>query len=177
MTKKEIRREMKQRNLALAADERSAASERIFRKVGRLAAFDAAKCVAVFCSLADEPDTKRALERWSWHKRIVVPRVGGGGMSFCDYNPSAMIPGAFGIPEPGPDAKLCSPDEIDLIVVPGTAFTAAGQRMGRGGGYYDKYLSQRDCLAVKVGVCYAHQIVEALPLETHDVAVDCVCSD
>ena len=82
-----------------------------------------------------------------------------------------------GIAEPDVDAEPCEPSEIDLIVVPGTAFTQAGARMGRGRGYYDKYLSQPGFRGVKVGVCYAHQLVGELPVEPHDVFMDYVITD
>lgn len=59
-------------------------------------------------------------------KRIVVPRVEGDVMRFCEYDPQTLRPGAFGIAEPGPEAQTCDPSEIDLVIVPGTAFTAAG---------------------------------------------------
>ena len=88
-----------------------------------------------------------------------------------------MRPGAFGIAEPGLEARLCEPRELDLVIVPGTAFTAAGARCGRGRGYYDKYLSRPDVHAVKVGVCFAHQLVGELPSEPHDVAMDCVITE
>ena len=94
-----------------------------------------------------------------------------------DYAPGALRAGAFGIAEPDVDAEPCEPSEIDLIVVPGTAFTQAGARMGRGRGYYDKYLSQPGFRGVKVGVCYAHQLVGELPVEPHDVFMDYVITD
>jgi 5-formyltetrahydrofolate cyclo-ligase len=110
-------------------------------------------------------------------KRIVVPRVEGDVMRFCEYDPQTLRPGAFGIAEPGPEAQTCDPSEIDLVIVPGTAFTAAGARCGRGRGYYDKYLARPDVHAVKVGVCFAHQLVGELPAEPHDVAMDYIITD
>ena len=65
----------------------------------------------------------------------------------------------------------------DFIVVPGVAFTAAAARMGRGRGYYDKYLSQPGFRGVKAGVCYAHQLVGELPVEPHDVFMDYVVTN
>ena len=98
--------------------------------------------VALFASLKDEPLTAPALERWSRSKRIVLPRVEGDIMRFYDYDPASMNDsGSFGISEPEATA-LCRPEEIDFIIVPGVAFTAAGMRLGRGKGFYDKYLSQ-----------------------------------
>lgn len=177
MTKKELRAAMKKRNLTLSAAERAAASERIFRGVERLPGFSAARCVAFFCALPDEPETGRVLTRWSTVKRIVVPRVEGDVMRFYRYWSGALRPGAFGIAEPSAAEPPCDPADIDFIVVPGVAFTAAGARMGRGRGYYDKYLSQPGLRAVKAGVCYAHQLVGELPVEPHDVFMDYVVTD
>ena len=178
MTKKELRAAMRRRNLGMDAAERAEASRRIFGRAGRLEAFGAARTVGVFCSLADEPDTSEALARWSaTGRRLAVPRVEGDVMRFYEYDPRTMRPGAFGIAEPGPEARLCEPRELDLVIVPGTAFTAAGARCGRGRGYYDKYLARPDVHAVKVGVCFAHQLVGELPAEPHDVAMDCVITD
>lgn len=175
--KKELRSEMKRLNRALTPDERRAASERIAARAAASAEFAAARCVGLFCSLPDEPDTASALEAWRREKRVVVPRVEGEQMRFYDYDPAAMVRGAFGIAEPGPDARLCRPDEIDLLFVPGVAFSCAGARLGRGKGYYDRYLSQPGVRAVRIGVCYAHQFVDTLPTESHDVTMDRVICD
>jgi len=177
MTKNEVRAAMKRLNRGLGEEERRAASRRIFGRVAALPEFAAARCVGLFCSLADEPDTAEALLAWSRGKRIAVPRVGGAEMQFYDYAPGTMTRGAFGIAEPGPGAALCRPEEIDLMVVPGVAFARSGARLGRGGGYYDRYLSQPEARAVKIGVCYAHQLAEDLPVESHDVRMDRVVSD
>ena len=98
-------------------------------------------------------------------------------MRFYDYVPGELCRGAFGIAEPSAAERPCDPADIDFIVVPGVAFTAAGARMGRGRGYYDKYLSQSGFRGVKAGVCYAHQLVGELPVEPHDVFMDYVVTD
>ena len=175
MDKKEIRREMKRRNLALAAGERAERSEKICGSVERLGPFAAAQTVALFASLPDEPDTAPLLARWHGRKRVLVPRVEGDVMRFYDYDPAQMERGAFGIAEPQADAPA-DPAEIDFILVPGTAFTSGGARMGRGRGYYDKYMSQAGFRAYKAGVCYPHQLVDELPVEPHDILVDTVCT-
>ena len=178
MTKKELRAAMRRKNLGITPSERAAASGRIFARTELSEAFGRARTVGVFCSLADEPDTSEALARWSAAgRRLAVPRVEGDMMRFYEYDPRTMRPGAFGIAEPGLEARLCEPRELDLVIVPGTVFTAAGARMGRGRGYYDKYLAQPEVHAVKIGVCYAHQLVGELPSEPHDVAMDCVITD
>lgn len=176
MTKREIRSAMRERNRSLSAGERAAAAGRIFGRIEASPAFRAARCVALFCALPDEPPTADALARWGRQKRIVVPRVEGETMRFFDYDPATLVRGAFGIGEPGPEAALCRPEEIDLIVVPGVAFTAGGVRLGRGRGYYDRYLAQPGMRARRIGVCFAHQLVETLPAEPHDAAMEQVCA-
>lgn len=201
MNKSEWRIAMKQRNRALPPEEKRAAAERIFAAVEALPEFVQARCVACFCALPDEPPTAEALRRWSGSKRVVVPRVEGDTMRFYDYRPDALVRGAFGIDEPlvadfmgpvgagdseraeaadGPSAgfvvRECLPEALDLVVVPGVAFTRDGARLGRGRGYYDRYLALPGVRAFCVGVCFAHQLVDALPVEPHDRAMDVVCA-
>ncbi len=197
MTKDELRRAMRQRNRSLSIGQKRAAAERIFARVEALPAFERARCVACFCALPDEPPTEAVLRRWGAGRRVVVPRVEGETMRFYDYRPDALTCGAFGIAEPvageGPDASgergtggaaeassvsccaLCPPEAIDLLVVPGVAFTFGGARLGRGKGFYDRYLSQPALHACCVGVCFAHQMVADLPVEPHDRGMDAVC--
>ncbi len=84
-----------------------------------------------------------------------------------------MVVSKFGVSEPiGPPVDL---EEIDFIIVPGLAFTTAGDRFGYGQGYYDRFLPTVS--APSVGVCFVDQLVDEMPLEAHDVRVDMViCS-
>lgn len=167
---------MRERNRSLSAGAKAAASLRIFERIEAMPSFRRAGCVALFCALPDEPPTQEALARWGREKRIVVPRVEGDTMRFFDYDPATLVRGAFGIGEPGPEAALCRPEEIDLIVVPGVAFTAGGARLGRGKGYYDRYFALPGMRALRIGVCFAHQLVDRLPVEPHDAAMEQVCA-
>ena len=162
---------MRALNRAVEPAIREALSQRLFREVELTEAFRRARTVAFFSALPDEPATDGALARWCAEKRLLLPRVEGEEMEFCEYRPGELAGGAFGILEPQQSAP-CPPEEIDLIVVPGVAFTARGERMGRGRGYYDKYLSRPGFRAVKIGVAYAHQQVDTLPVEPHDVRMD-----
>ncbi len=66
---------------------------------------------------------------------------------------------------------------IDLVLVPGIAFTRNGARMGRGFGFFDRFLAHRAASAIKIGIAFRFQIVESLPLEPHDVKLDLVVTD
>ncbi len=173
MDKTEIRRRMRRLNRALTADEREALSEELFRAVEACEPFQKAHVVAAYCALPDEPATDAALRRWvEAGKRVAVPRVEGERMRFFFYDAAHLQAGAFGITEPTPTAELCPPARIEVMVVPGVAFTTAGDRLGRGRGYYDKYLSQSDFTGYTIGVGYPHQRIESLPMEAHDVRLD-----
>ena len=94
-------------------------------------------------------------------------------MDFYPYDPTAMEIGSFGISEPQTEVAI-DPSEIDVIIVPGVAFTLSGVRCGRGKGYYDKYLSRNGFRAIKISVCYKEQLAEEIPSEPHDILMDCV---
>lgn len=178
-TKQEIRSAAKAGVRALSATQKAAASASIFECVMGVAQVREASTVALFSSLPDEPQTASAIAALSPEKRVVLPRVDGDEMEFYRYVPSAdgasgvLAKGAFGIDEPQGDERV-EPAEIDVIIVPGVAFTREGVRCGRGRGYYDKYLSSADFRGFKIGVCYGCQLFEELPVEPHDVRMDMV---
>ncbi len=173
IAKNDMRRAMRKLNRAMESEARKAAAERIAAGVERLESFASARNVALFCALPDEPETAGMIERWSRTKRVFLPRVEGDIMQFYLYDPARMHEGAFGIVEPD-GGTPCDPAELDFILVPGVAFTRRGDRLGRGRGYYDKYLSLPGFRAYKAGVCYAHQLVEELLCEEHDMRADTV---
>ncbi len=74
---------------------------------------------------------------------------------------------------PGP----LDPGELDVVVVPGVAFTATGHRLGQGGGHFDRFLPRLRSGCLRVGVCYREQLVDDVPSEPHDVVLDAVVSD
>ena len=162
---------MRQLNRALDSRQRLRASAAIFSAVERRPEFRAARTVAVFAALPDEPATDEVLARWASTRRVVLPRVEGDAMRFYACRPDALVFGAFGILEPQGE-RPCPAGEIDLVVCPGVAFTADGRRLGRGRGYYDRYLGDPAFRGFRVGVCYAHQLVDDLPVEPHDVRMD-----
>lgn len=175
--KKEIRREVRRRITALSAEDMSRAAEHIFREIESMDSFASAHNIALFASMGDEVPTTIALERWpKMGKHIVVPRVEGDIMRFYDYASDKMQTGAFGIEEPMGDEEFAAGD-IDLIIVPARAFTLSGERLGRGGGFYDKYMSLPTFRATKIGIAFSCQIFDALPCDKHDIRVDQVITE
>lgn len=170
--KKSIRVEVRRRIKAMSDAAKLEASGRIFEALELSPTFTSAHCVALFAAMWDEVPTAQVLERWRvMGKRVVVPRVEGDIMRYYDYSPERMQEGAFGIFEPMGDDEVTATD-IDLMIVPARAFTLRGERLGRGGGFYDKYMSQSGFRAAKFGICFECQIFDVLPTDPHDIAVD-----
>ena len=163
-----LRRAVRARIAQIAEDEAHERSKVMCDELEHRIALSGAKVVALFSPLADEPQLWPLVERLTQTQSVVLPRVEGDVMNFYIYDKDAMAKGAYGINEPRSGVPV-NPGEIDAVVVPGVAFTVHGARMGRGKGFYDRYLSQNDFSALKIGVCYSEQIVPDIPTELHDV--------
>ena len=166
-----MRQRLRSRIGFLSAERREVASQEIFAEIALLPEFTKSRVIALYSALPDEPQSTAFISEWYKHKRIVLPRVEGDIMQFYDYNPEQMTPGSFGINEPLGKTP-CPPEQIDLMIVPGVGFTTDGKRMGRGKGFYDKYLAQSGFRASTIGVCFKVQIVDNLPVEKFDREVD-----
>jgi len=101
--------------------------------------------------------------------RLVLPRVTAGGLVLHEAGGS-LRPGQLGIPEPGPDAPVVDPAEVDVFLVPGLAFDRHGGRLGHGKGHYDRLLPR--VRGRRVGVCWADQVVDRVPVDPWDVPMD-----
>lgn len=127
-----------------------------------------------FAPMREEPNWLIA----GWPGEIALPRVEGEHLIFHAVPAlERLTTGRFGIREPDPDAAVqVLPDEGDTILVPGLAFDRRGGRLGRGGGFYDRFL-ERWPNAFRVGVAFSSQLIESVPCEAHDVRVDAVVTE
>lgn len=126
----------------------SARSQQLWAAVQELDEVRSAAVVMAFESIASEPDTSTFVE-------------------WCRLQGAQVV-----VPEDDPD-----PRHVDVVIVPGLAFTAAGQRLGQGGGWYDRFLAQVPPGCPTVGVCFAVQVVDEMPVEPHDVVLDRVVTE
>lgn len=147
-------------------------SVQLWAQVAELPGYIRANSVMAFVGFSGEPDTDPLFARLSVEgKRLLLPRVEPTGIVAVDGD-SPMVTSKFGVSEPaGPAVDV---GEIDFVIVPGLAFTLAGDRLGYGQGYYDRFLPTVS--AATVGVCFADQLVDEMPLTDHDVRVDRVVS-
>ena len=171
--KRKIRQAVRAEIAKLSNEEKKSISAQIFSELDNRNEVCNASIIALFISLPDEPQTATFIEQLlGKNKRIVVPRIEGEEMNFYDIS-AGLEKGSFDIMEPTSNTPI-EPSEIDIMIVPGVAFTRTGQRLGRGKGFYDKYLSRKGFRAYTIGVCYPCQIVENLPTEMHDKSLDSV---
>ena len=172
--KKALRRVVRADIAKLSAEEKRSLSADIFSSIEALKEVKEASVIALFASLSDEPQTAEIIAKFSKTKRIVLPRIEGEEMNFYDIA-DGLQSGAFGIMEPISTTPI-EPSEIDVMILPGVAFTSHGARLGRGKGFYDKYLSHNSFRAYTIGVCYPCQVVKSIPTEEHDKMLDRVIS-
>ncbi len=165
-----LRRLVRSRGQEVTAAEREAQSASVVERIRQHAAYRNAAVVMLFCPLPDEVDISPLLTDWP-EKTFVLPLVRGATtMEARLYRgPESLRRGAFGIMEPT-GARLDDLSQVGLVVVPGMAFDAGGHRLGRGRGYYDRFLPLLT-MAWRIGVCLAHQLVESVPTEPTDIAM------
>ena len=169
-----MRRRIKSEILALSPVSQAEQSRQVAEQLRSLIEQSGARVVALFAPLADEVQIGSLAEQLVC--RVALPRVGDMAdgtpdMKFFYYDKQSLAAGAYGIQEPQA-GEVCSAADIDVMVVPGVAFTLAGDRLGRGKGYYDRYMAREGFRAQTIGVCYACQLCDELPVEEHDRRVD-----
>lgn len=131
-----------------------------------------------------EPDLSRLLADQLTRRKVYLPRVQRDrSMAFISVGADwreTVAGGMYGIPEPEELGERYDPAAAaaTAVLVPGLAFDRSGNRLGRGGGYYDRFLGRSSMArAVKVGVCWSLQVVDSVPTEAHDIMMDWICDE
>jgi 5-formyltetrahydrofolate cyclo-ligase len=148
-----LREAMKQRLRALTGEDRESLSDEICENVLQMSQWQEAQSAVLFSPLPSEP--------------IITPLK-----LDCDARkiPEVLIP-------QNPKNALQLPEQIDLILVPGLAFSKDRHRLGRGGGFFDRLLGGRGSGAFKLGICFSFQILDAIPIEAHDILMDAIATE
>lgn len=172
-----LRKQLRELAAGHSAAERAAASEQICRRLRAQPFWTQARAVLCFVPMPVEPDIGPLLtEALAAGKRLALPRYDAGKDCYWAHEVKdplrEMGPGYYGIIEPLPTCALFNLKELDLILVPGLGFGPDGRRLGRGKGYYDQILAQTS--GWKCGLAFDWQIVPGIPMEGHDVFLNCV---
>ncbi len=173
--KKELRKLIKQRKAAHTEEVFLAKSAALRQLLERHQRFAEAQVLLLYHSLPDEVYTHQMVEELSQRKEILLPVVVGNELELRRYTgKDDLRMGAYGIAEPVGEL-FTDYDRIDVAVIPGIAFDASGNRLGRGKGYYDRLLPKLH--TYNIGICYDFQVLEEIPCEPFDRKMDAVLTD
>ena len=167
---KALRAVIEQRRRILTPEEVAADSARIISQIEQMSAFRDAKTVLIYYPVHNEVDLRPLLAKYGDQKTFLFPVTHRHSMEVRPYDGEDMMRrGRYGVPEP--QTKTYK-GHIDVIFVPGVVFDQHCHRIGRGAGYYDKFLSKQH-LAKKIGVCYTFQLKKhTIPHSLHDHKMD-----
>ena len=176
-SKVDVRRMMRERRKALTPEERTAASESVCAK---LAALDLHSPIAVYLASPQEIDLSPFIRKMLTKGiKVVVPCWNGEIYELAilrELNEAHLRKGPMGILEPS-EAEIVPAKDVGTWLVPGLAFTRDGKRLGYGGGWYDRLLSEAQKDARKIGIAHAFQVVDDLPSEPHDILLSGIVDD
>ena len=150
-----LRAVVEQQRRMLTKEQVAADSERIMAQLERMSAFREAKIVLIYYPVHNEVDLRPLLTKYEGQKTFLFPVTHRRSMEVRPYDGEDMMrKGRLGVPEPQTETYQ---GHIDLIIVPGVVFDQHCHRIGRGGGYYDKFLANQ-LMSTKIGVCYSFQL-------------------
>ncbi len=177
-----LRAEMGEQLKALTHELRHDRSTEICRRLTSLEEFIHADIVMLYMPLRTEVDlTPAAIAAFQNGATVCVPRMDWERRDMCAVEVSSFDDRVMDVDEHGirtpRDGRLLVPTTVDLIVVPGLAFDVTGHRLGRGGGYYDRFLPRLRRSVTTVGLGFDLQIVESVPVDETDVPLDIIVTD
>ncbi len=175
--KGELRKELLQKRRSLSEQEWCERSDRLLANLESLLLFRQAKTTLAYFSVNREPNLNPLFE--SNNKRWGFPRCVGKTLSWNRWEPGEkLVPGRYGILEPDANAPTIIAEEVDLILVPGVACDYRGYRLGYGGGFYDRLLSESQWASIPtIGIIFDFAYLPELPIDEWDKKLDGVCTD
>lgn len=167
--KADLRELMRQKLRVQSSEDLQQWSEAVIERIEQLHCFRHARVVMFYYPVHHEVDLRPLLDKYKDEKVILLPVTHHDGIELRQYvGKDDLKPGHYGIPTPQTSTYRGTPE---LVIVPGLAFDKELVRMGRGKGYYDRFLRKLGKVT-KVGVCYDFQIQDNLPWSWHDVRMD-----
>ena len=174
--KAELRKQVLQEMKAISQEQKQAMDQALTDQFLKHPFYQEAKVIATYLSFPHEFQTQELIEQaLKDGKKVLIPKTyPKGRMDFVVYDPQQLVKTSFGLLEPQGDLEVVDASQIDLIHVPGLAFTTEGYRIGYGGGYYDRYLKHFP--GHTLSTVYPCQIQDFSP-ENHDIPVQEVLID
>lgn len=180
-TKAAIRRQLRQVLAQMSPDERHRKSMAACALITSSPEFAAARVVMLYLSMPDEVDTSPlALRAWQEGKTVVVPKVSWDQRRILPVEITSLTAGLTttgpGVREPIAGQPIPVAD-IGLVIVPGLGFSRNGYRIGRGMGFYDRFLAQHDFIGISCGLAFEEQVRDELPTLEHDMPLSMLVTD
>ena len=172
--KNTLRRELLEKRRAHGRNE--AYDARIAQRILALPAWERAQTIFLYTPLSWEVGTQAMLcAALSQGRRCAVPvcRENGEMDAVRVTLDTVYVRTSLGVREPQ-GGEILSPESLDLLLIPALAFDRSGFRLGRGGGYYDRFLPRTR--GVKIGLAYAPFVLDEVPRQAHDIPVDAICT-
>ena len=181
MDKAELRRKLLNSLLAIPPEQRSERSRRACRNLVSTEQFQGASTIMMFLSLPHEVDTSEAiLHAWQLGKAVAVPKVSWQQRHMIAVEINSLETGlstaSSGLRSPVAGVPVPF-EEIDLVVTPGLGFDKKGNRLGRGGSYYDRFFANEELKAARCGFGFAEQLLDTVPVTEHDEPVEILVTD
>ena len=178
-SKENLRKVLLAKRACLTPTEIEEKSSAIIRKVFNLDMIKNGNLLLTYCGKGDEVNTLPLIDTaLLMRKKVMVPLTRGHGqLEWSQINDlNHLVRGPLGIPEPAEETVILQNPPMDApIIVPCLGFTTKGDRLGFGGGYFDRYLAQHS--GIKIGLAFELQHIDHLPVESHDVQLDLVITE
>jgi len=181
--KSQLRKRMLAKAASLTEDEAIRRSKNAEIRLSKLSLYKEAKTIVFYYPIKGELDLRRMLRKALVKKKVCLPFTDLANKRLRIYHVQDLdrdlAKGTFGIKEPrGEKIKEVDVREIDLVIVPGLAFDRQKNRLGRGGGFYDRFLKEIPDSAKKIGAAFDFQVTESLPVNlSQDQKVDLIVTD
>ena len=181
MEKIELRQQLRTRLLAMSPEQRKDKSRKACRNLIATEQFQSASVIMMFLSLPHEIDTSDAiLYAWQLGKTVAVPKVSWQQRHMIAVRINSLdtgfSTGTWGLRNPLTGVPIPF-GQIDLVVAPGLGFDRQGNRLGRGGSFYDRFFANKDLTASRCGLAFAEQVMESIPTADTDEPVEYLVTD
>jgi 5-formyltetrahydrofolate cyclo-ligase len=181
MDKSQLRRKLQSRLLEMSEQQRSEKSRKACRNLISTPQFQSASAIMMYLSLPHEVDTTEAiLQAWQLGKIVMVPKISWQQRHMIPVQINSLETGflteAGGLRNPTTGVPIPF-EEIDLVVTPALGFDRKGNRLGRGGSYYDRFFANVKLKASRCGFAFAEQVIDSLPVTESDEPVDFLVTD
>ncbi len=175
MDKSELRKIYLQKRRSLSLQEWESKSQQICEHLKASDTFRSAKTVLSYCSFRQEPNLQKLL---TIPKVWGLPRCVEKTLIWHVWTPGTLRSSNFGIQEPDPESPLINPEQVDLILVPCVMCDRRGYRLGYGGGFYDRLLSQPEWQKkTTIAIVFDFAVVDQLSIDPWDQPLSRICTE